>query len=177
MRPLITLVWLTIGQLSTLAAQWPAEIAPGTRVRVKLPERQYQFDGFRGHLVRGRVTALSPDTLYMAVADSIGPLAVPRSLIDQLALSRGVPSRTESALKRGIPSAALSALLLWGLAELDGASGWDGGEAALIGAGVGFASGVIFGAIYPRERWKSLKMVTSSSGTGTGLGLGFRTTF
>jgi hypothetical protein len=101
MRVLITLLSLTVGQMPSLAAQWPAEIAPGTRVQVRLPETQYQFSGSRGHLLRGRVTALSPDTLYLAVTDSIGPLAIPRLLIDKLAFSRGVPSRAHSALKRG----------------------------------------------------------------------------
>ena len=178
LRTFITIFSLTVGQMPSLAAQWPAEIVPGTRVRVQLPERQYQFGGSRGHLLRGRVTALSPDTLYLAVTDSIGPLAIPRRFIDKLALSRGVPSRAGSALKRGLVSGAGYALLLAGIAGLDDdPGGWDAGDAALVGGAVGFATGAIFGAIYPRERWKSLDMVTGSSGTGMVLGFGLRTAF
>lgn len=178
MRTLIALLSLTVGQVPGLAAQWPAEIAPGTRVQVRLPETQYQFGGSRGHLLRGRVTALSPDTLYLAVTDSIGPLAIPRLLVDKLAFSRGVPSRAGSALKRGLLSGALSALLLWGFAKLDNDPD-DAGEALLVGGGVGFATGAIFGALYPRERWKSLDMVEGPSNTGMrlGFGLGLSTTF
>jgi hypothetical protein len=44
------------------------------------------FDGRRGHLIRGQIMALTPDTLYLAVTDSLGPLAVPRRLIEHLDL-------------------------------------------------------------------------------------------
>ncbi len=65
-----------------------------------------------------------------------------------------------------------------GIAGLDDdPAGWDTGEAALVGGGVGFATGAIFGALYPRERWKSLDMVTSSSGARMVLGFGFSTAF
>jgi hypothetical protein len=149
---------LLAGQFTGVVAQWPGEISPGSRVRVRLPETQYQFDGKRGHFLRGRVTALSPDTLYLAVTDSVGTLAIPRGLIDHLALSRGVPSRAESALKRGLLSGVLTALLAAGFAELDDNSSWDTGTGALVGGAVGLGTGVIFGAIYPRERWKSLDL-------------------
>lgn len=158
LRTLLAVSLLLAGQVTGLAAQWPGEISPGTRVRVRLPETQYQFDGKRGQFLRGRVTALSSDTLYLAVTDSIGPLAIPRGLIDQLALSRGVPSRAESALKRGLLSGALTALLAAGFAELEDQPRWDTGTAALVGGAAGFGTGVIFGAIYPRERWKSLDL-------------------
>jgi len=34
--------------------------------------------------LRGRMTALAPDTLYLAVTDSLGPLAVPRTIVEHL---------------------------------------------------------------------------------------------
>jgi hypothetical protein len=139
------------------AAQWPANLTPGTRIRVRLPEVQYQETLRRGHLIRGRVTALAPDTLYLAVTDSVGPLAVPRSLIHKVDLSRGVPSRGANALRQGIIQGALSALMLVLIVELEDRQ-HDTGEAALIGGGIGFATGAIFGALFPRERWKSLRI-------------------
>jgi hypothetical protein len=138
-------------------AQWPDRLTPGTRIRVRLPEVQYQETVRRGHLIRGRVTALAPDTLYVAVTDSVGPLAVPRSLIRHLDLSRGVPSRGSNALRQGIIQGAVSALTLVLLLELDDRQ-YDTGEAALVGGGVGFGIGAIFGALFPRERWKSLRI-------------------
>lgn len=177
LRILIPILLLNVGLIPSLSAQWPAEITAGTRVRVKLPERQYQFAGPRGQLLRGRVQALTPDTLYLAVTDSVGPIAIPRSLIAQLAFSRGVPSRGESALKRGLVSGAAWALLMALWVELDDdPGGTDTGDAALLGGGVGFATGAIFGAIRPRERWKKLDL-PRDAGARIGLALGLRTTF
>lgn len=178
LRTLILILLLNLGLVTSLSAQWPPEITAGTRVQVRLPEKQYQFAGLRGHLLRGRVRALTSDTLYLAVTDSVGPIAIPRSLIEQLKLSRGVPSRGASALKRGLISGAGWALLLGAWAELDDdPGGLDTGEAALLGGGIGLASGAIFGAIWPRERWKKLDLAKDAGGAGIGLALGLRTTF
>jgi hypothetical protein len=57
---------LSYSPLAGVNAQWPAEIVLGTRVQAQLPEAQFQPAGRRGHLLRGRVTALAPDTLYLA---------------------------------------------------------------------------------------------------------------
>ena len=144
---------------ATLSAQWPASITPGTRVRVRLPEVQYQEGTHRGHLLRGRVTALAPDTLYLAVTDSLGPLAVPRTLVEHLDISRGVPSRATSALRRGLLAGAGTALLLVLFNEMDdGSDRTSPGTAALVGAGVGVSLGALVGALYPRERWASVRV-------------------
>jgi hypothetical protein len=155
---LVTLILLLAGLgFSEATAQWPSNVAPGARVRLRLPEVQYQETVRRGHLLRGRVTALTPDTLYLAITDSVGPLAVPRPLIQRLDLSRGVPSRGANALRQGLISGALSALMLVLINETGSrTSEWDTGEAALIGGGIGFATGAILGAIFPRERWKRI---------------------
>jgi hypothetical protein len=120
-----------------------------------VPELQYQEGGGRrGHLIRGRVSSLATDTLYVAVTDSVGPLAIPQTLIQRLDLSRGVPSRGEGALRSGLISGvawALSFALAAGISDNDDV---NAGEAALIGGGVGLSIGAVFGAAYPRERWK-----------------------
>ncbi len=128
-------------------------------MQVRLPEIQYQLAGRRGQLVRGRVTALSPDTLYMAVTDSVGALALPRRLLERLDLSRGVPSRGGSALRRGVLTGALTARTLLVVSEIsDDPGGRSDGESVLIGGAVGFASGALFGALYPVERWKRVRL-------------------
>jgi hypothetical protein len=155
---LVTPILLLAGLgFSETTAQWPATVESGARARVRLPEVQYQETVRRGHLLRGRVIALTPDTLYLAITDSVGPLAIPRPLIQRLDLSRGVPSRGANALRQGLISGALNALVLVLINEV-GTSEWDTGEAALIGGGIGFATGAIFGAIFPRERWKSVRI-------------------
>ncbi len=95
-----------------VSAQWPPEIVPGARVQAQLPEAQFQPAARRGHQLRGRVVGLAADTLYLAVTDSVGSLAIPRNLIKRLDYSRGVPSRTSSALARGLRSGIASALVL-----------------------------------------------------------------
>jgi hypothetical protein len=82
MRSIAPIVFMVVGSFSSLAAQWPAGIAAGARVQARLPEVQYQSDGRRGQVLRGRVTALTPDSLYLAITDSLGPVAVPRRLIE-----------------------------------------------------------------------------------------------
>jgi hypothetical protein len=150
----LALAALTIaaGPASSLAAQWPTGVTPGARVQARLPETQLQIEGPRGHLVRGRVTALTADTLYLAVTDSLGPLAIPRPLILRLDLSRGVPSRGESALRRGLGTAVAGALTGLLVAAFD--DDVESGDGALVGAGIGLAVGAISGALFPRERWK-----------------------
>ena len=138
---------------SNLSAQWPEEITPGARIRVRLPEVQYQVDGPRGQPIRGRVTNLSTDTIHLAVGDSVGSLAIPRPLIQRIDVSRGSPSRGMSAFQRGAVSGVIGAL--YGLLA---AGENDEGEWALIGGGVGLAIGGVFGAIWPHERWKRVKL-------------------
>lgn len=158
------IVFLAVSSVSTLAAQWPPGIAAGARVQVRLPEVQYQVDGRRGQLVRGRVTALTPDSLYLAITDSLGPVAVPRYLIERLAYSRGVPSRVASAARRGLFVGAGTALLFVLVNEMAEEPGRaTTGSAALFGAGVGLTTGVMLGAVYPRERWKGVRLASDSS--------------
>ena len=141
---------------SSLSAQWPSEVAPGARVQVRLPELQYQIGNQRGQLIRGRVAHLANDTLYLAVSDSLGPLAVPRSYIQRLEISHGVPSRGVSALKHGLISGVSLGLTLGLLAEID-SGGDDFEDGALMGGAVGLAVGGILGALRPLERWKRVK--------------------
>jgi hypothetical protein len=172
------LLALAIGlvPVSAALAQWPSELAPGARVQVQLPEHQYQSDARRGHLVRGRVAAVTADTLYLAVADSLGPLAIPRPLVQRVDLSRGVPSRGASAIRRGIGGGISGALVGWAIGALD--DDIDDGDAALIGGAIGFGTGALFGALFPRERWKKLKLTTVTSDfAGPRLGLAIGTTF
>jgi hypothetical protein len=130
-------------------------MVPGARVQVQVPERQYQLNVTRGQMLRGKVTATTADTLYLAVGDSIGPLAIPRRLIQHAYLSRGVPSSGESAIRRGLGGAIGGALVGWGIGALD--DDIDNSDAALIGGAIGLGTGAIFGALFPQERWKRMK--------------------
>jgi hypothetical protein len=178
-RPLLIAVALTNLSGTTALAQWPLDLMAGARVRVEVPEQQYQADTRRGHRLRGRVTALAADTLYLAVTDSLGPLAIPRTLVQRLDLSRGVPSRGMSALRRGFLVGAGCAVVALAISGLDDEpDGSDAEEAALIGGAVGFGTGALFGALFPHERWKRIRFGPAiTPGAGTRLGLALATTF
>src|SRR5215208_5950189 len=164
MRFLALTLTMTIAATQYLQGQWPSSVSSGARVQVRLPEVQYQLSGRRGHLVRGRVTSLTTDTLYLAVTDSLGPLAVPRQMIERLELSRGVPSGLASALRRGLISGAAGAIFLMVWNELDDDNDRvSTGTAALIGGGAGFVAGSVAGALYPRERWKRVRLEDGSA--------------
>ena len=153
------LLFLSHLPIAGASAQWPAEIVAGARVQARLPEVQFQPVGRRGHLLRGRVAGLTPDTLYLAVTDSVGPLAIPRHLIERLDYSRGVPSRAASAVVQGLRTGAAMALLLVLWNELDEESDRTRtGTAALVGGGVGVALGGLVGALRPQERWGRVRL-------------------
>ena len=176
LRSVLSTCALAIAPLSTGLGQWPSGMMPGARVQVQLPERQYQFSAHRGQMLRGKVTATSADTLYLAVADSIGPLAIPRRLIQHAYLSRGVPSRGESAVRRGIGGAIGGALIGWGIGALD--DDIDNSDAALIGGAIGLGTGALLGALFPYERWKRMKWEPLVGvGAGMPIGLAFAATF
>jgi hypothetical protein len=154
---LLALLLLSLAPMR-VQAQWPPEVAPGVRVQVWLPEAEFQTAARRGHLLRGRIVHLAQDSLYLSVTDSIGPLAIPRSLIQRLDRSRGVPSRTTSALLRGARDGAAFALLAVLLNEMDDDPNLSTGEAALVGVGVGFTLGAVVGALRPEERWRRVRL-------------------
>jgi hypothetical protein len=157
-------LFLSYSPVARARAQWPQEIVPGARVQARLPEVQFQPAARRGHLLRGRVAGLALDTLYLAVTDSVGPLAIPRYLIERLEHSRRVPSRTSSALVRGLQAGAAMALVLVLWNELDEESDRTStGTAALLGGSVGFATGAVLGALRPQERWRRVRLSISGS--------------
>ena len=164
MRTLIPIIILVIGVCRSLVGQWPSSINGGARVQVRLPEVQYQFGGRRGHLLRGKVAALVADTLYLAITDSLSPLPIPRRMIERLEYSRGVPSRGASALRRGLISAVGGSLVLVLWNELgDDNDRVSTGTAALMGGGAGLVAGGVQGALFPRERWKRVRLEEGSA--------------
>jgi hypothetical protein len=153
---------LLLGALATPAgAQYPAEVAAGVRVRLRLPDsvRQAPLQP-RRQLLLGTVTHIGGDTLYVAVPGTTGALAVPKGSLHELSVSRGVPSRPESALRHGVELALGGALALWIAHQADDDDDRfdSGGEAAAVGAGIGFGIGALLGALSPSERWRRIRL-------------------
>ncbi len=139
------------------AAQFPAEIQSGTRVRVWIPEptRQEQPPE-RRQLLRGSVESVDGGVLRMRVPSTVGSLAIPRASVRRLDVSRGV-SRGASMIERAV-GGAIGGAILFGMLNDPNRSGgphyrtdW---RAAGVGAAWGGGIGAAIGFIWPYERWR-----------------------
>ena len=138
-------------------AQFPADVQPGTRVRVWLPERIPQEESpQRRQLLRGTVESVDGSILRLGVPGTVGSLAIPRSAVRRLDVSRGV-SRPVSVVERAIGGAIGGALSMAALNDPNRSSGphyrtdW---RAAGVGAAWGAGLGAVVGLIWPYEHWQ-----------------------
>ena len=160
MRALVRAIALAITLAHSLAAQFPPDVAVGTRLRIALPDSLPQVWGFREQWVRGEVAALAADTLYLQLPGTASPVAIRRSSIKRLDRSLGVPTPPESALRGAVGWGIVGAA--WGvLFRATGSPDWRDrsvGEAAALGAGSGAGAGFILGALFPTERWPRIRL-------------------
>jgi hypothetical protein len=149
---LLVVASLLLAAARPVAAQFPTDVAVGSRVRVMLPDSVRQAWGPRVQWVHGGVEALATDTLYLRVHATASPLAVPRASIKRMERSVGVPPRIESAMR-----GALAGAFWLGMISLVGESSFWNDEIAGVVAG-GAAIGFAFGAIFPTERWRRVRL-------------------
>jgi hypothetical protein len=128
-------------------------VEPGTRVRVVLA-RGSRSIWSRPQILQGTVTALNADSISLRLDAGAGPVTLATASIAQLEVSRGVPSRLESAVWQGAVLGRQGAVYWPILTEKDRGSSdsWD--RDMLVGAAVGTAIGVVVGALDPAERWR-----------------------
>ena len=155
MRLLIVISFLLAAPV-TAEAQFPAEVRPGTRVRVWIPETPRQEEGpNRRQLLRGTVESVDA-TLRLRVPGTTGSLAVPRAAVRRLDVSRGV-SRGASMFERAVGGAIGGAVTVASLNDPQ-RSDWPhyrtDWRAAGVGAAWGAGFGAVIGAIWPYERWR-----------------------
>lgn len=136
-------------------------VALGSRVRVSVPDsaRQEAFTP-RIQMIRGEVVGVTTDTLSLEVAGVGSVLAVPRSSIRRLDVSRGVPGRPASAAAGALGGALLGAFYGFASRQL-GVEEWEGnsvGQSLALGAAIGAAGGLIVGALSPIERWRRVAL-------------------
>lgn len=125
MRLLIVIGFLLAAPRLALA-QFPADVQAGTRVRVWIPEQARQTEGpYRRQLIRGNVESVDGNTLRLRIPGSANALAIPRSSVRRLDISRGV-NRGASMVER----------------------------AAGVGASWGAGIGAVIGLIFPHESWR-----------------------
>lgn len=143
------------------SAQFPG-VTEGQRVRVWLPEQFRQNEGpWHRLVVRGTVASFSSDTLRLNVEGTSGTLAIPRTGIRRMELSRGRPRRIPSGLQRAVVGAIGGAIEIalqndpygreWPHYKRD----W---RAAEEGAKWGAAIGFVWGFVLPFEQWKHVRL-------------------
>jgi hypothetical protein len=138
-------------------AQFPTAVQPGTRVRVWIPETSRQEDGpNRRQLLRGTVESVDGSTLHLRVAGTVGSLAIPRTSVRRLDVSRGV-SRGASMIERAA-GGAIGGAIFYALLNDPRRSGephyrtdW---QAAGVGAALGAGIGAVVGLGWPYEQWR-----------------------
>jgi hypothetical protein len=129
---------------SLAAAQAPDELAPGTRIDLRVGGRS---------IVAG-IRALDADTLRLTLWDHPGFYSVPWEKIERLRVSRGRESRWRSAARWGWRSAVVFCLI--SLPLTDTPEDVSLGEAIAGNLAGGFTMGAIYGAFAPRERWEQV---------------------
>jgi hypothetical protein len=96
---------LAVAIFALVAMTSPAEgadaaepIEPGSRLRVRVSDSFPQQNGDEELELRGNVVRVSADTVVLRAPPALGELAIPRSSITSLAVSRGKPSALMSAV-------------------------------------------------------------------------------
>jgi len=155
MRSLIVVSFL-VAIPGVAVAQFPAEVQPGARVRVWIPETARQEQGpDRRQLLRGTVESVD-GALRLRVPGTTGSLAIQRTAVRRLDVSRGV-SRGASMVERAVGGALAGAITLAFMNDPGRENGphfrtdW---EAAGVGAAFGAGFGAVVGLIWPYERWR-----------------------
>src|SRR4051812_27434825 len=106
----VLLASLLLTAPSTLAAQFPASVQPGTRVRVSVREPYRQMDGPQHRqLLRGTVESVDANSLRLTVPGTTGSLDIARASVRRIEISRGV-SRPASMVERAVGGAIATAV-------------------------------------------------------------------
>jgi hypothetical protein len=161
---------IVIGVIAMIAsarlvqAQLPADVQPGQRVRVWLPEQYRQMQGpWHRQLLRGTVAGVAGETLRLTVPGTDGTLSIARASMKRLEISRGRPNPIASMLERGIGGAIGGAISFAIANAIWSSNGFStqydsNGDAALAGAAWGGAVGGIIGLLIPNERWRRVRL-------------------
>jgi len=153
---LLIVVSLLLASPRLADAQFPADVQPGTRVRVWIPETARQEEGpHRRQLLRGTVESID-GSLRLRIPGATSSLAIPRASVRRLDVSRGV-SRGASMIERAVGGAiggAIGFALLNDPRRSGGPHYRTDWRAAGVGAAWGGGIGALIGFTFPHERWR-----------------------
>jgi hypothetical protein len=147
MRRLLLLVAVSFQPLASVVAQPPAELTPGTRVRLRAP-------GVLTDRYTGTVLSRTGDTLVVT-GRAGASVRIPFAALTSLEVSRG-KSRSRGALRGAASGAPIGGVALGLVGDDPAGQSAVGGRAEAVGAGVlaGGLWGALIGAIVGAERWE-----------------------
>lgn len=158
MRAPLVLVLLAIPSIA--AAQFPAAVQPGIRVRVWIPEPFAQMEGPpRRQILRGAIAAIDGDVLRLTIPGTTGAVAIQRGTIRRLEVSGGV-SRPVSMIERAVGGAvggAITYALMNDPRRRGGPHYRTDWRAAGVGAAWGAGIGAAIGLVFPHEHWQRVR--------------------
>jgi hypothetical protein len=143
---------------SVTGAQSLDAIPANTRIRIDLPTGDRpRFRRERVQSVTGTLETVRADTLLLVVRPGDVPLRVPRAAARSLYVSRGRPARWRAAIDGALlPALITAALSAAGTSIHRGEGQPSAGQAAASSAAWVGASGALFGAWSPKERWRRI---------------------
>jgi hypothetical protein len=133
------------------SAQTPDTARVGQRVRVTLDK-----DTTAGHprqMLFGNLISKTQDSLGIQLGGGASLLKIPVSSVDKLHVSRGVPTREQSAIGGAIGGAVVGAGFGVVLMFVSDANAWDLIKHMFMDSALGAG----LGALMPQESWKSVK--------------------
>lgn len=146
--------------LPTVASAQAPQLTPGDRVWITLdrPPQEFPRDSLPPMYV-GTLVAGSPDSIHLDIHPGMAPISVARTSVRRLRRSLGKRSRVQESLRMG-GGMALAAGALWAVrAGLGGDT--NGDEMSGPAMAVVFPlAGVVYGALWPSERWRRLPLET-----------------
>lgn len=162
MRPTVLHVAVTLCVAGALvprpvraqAARYPAQLAPGARVRITSPSLVPSVE-------TGRLLAVRSDTLVLQADRSTTPMALPFPSVTKVELSHGTHRSTVAGMLLGILAGGATGAAVGAAMPTDGKgiNFGHGGDAALMalpGALLGGTIGALLGTAHQSERWESV---------------------
>ena len=139
-------------------------LSANARIRIDLPTGDRpRFRRERVQSVVGTLEAVRTDTLLLVVRPGAVPLRVPREAIRKLYVSGGRPSRLRAALEGAVVPALVAAAISGASASIHRKeSDPTPGQMAASSAAWAAASGAVFGAWSPKERWRPITQPDST---------------
>lgn len=151
-------LFLLLAAPSLASGQALGAVMPNTRIRVELLSTQRsRFGRQEPQSIIGVMAGVRADTVLLLSGEGTDPICVPLNATRQVFVSGGSPRRWRAALKGAVIPALTGFALTSITARIRPRVGDPSAlQQAASSAAWGAATGAVFGALSPKERWNAL---------------------